>query len=193
MQNFHNAGINSAAAAVSAHSSRQTTRKLAPSKAVLLALPLIAGMALSAAAAETNPLAGQVKTANDRFADVAVAKSEGYAPIPCVSGVDGGAMGIHYVNQALLDDPAIDIAKPEAVLYEPGADGKLTLVAVEYITPKGPAALGGQLFSFTNAPNRYGLPAFYELHVWAWKANATGAFADMNPAVSCAAVAMEGM
>jgi len=193
MQNFDNAGIKSAAAGVTADNSRHTTYKLVPSKALLLALPLLTAMTLGAVAADSNPLSDKVKAANDRFADVAVAKSEGYAPIPCVSGIDGGAMGIHYVNQALLDDPAIDIAKPEAVLYEPGADGKLTLVAVEYITPKGPAALGGQLFSFTNAPNRYGLPAFYELHVWAWKANATGPFADMNPAVSCAAVAMDGM
>ena len=30
-----------------------------------------------------------------------------------------------------------------------------------------------------------GLPAFYELHVWAWKDNPTGTFADMNPTVSC--------
>ena len=134
-----------------------------------------------------------MRDANDRFKDVSVAVSEGYAPIPCASGVDGGAMGIHYVNQTLLNDPAIDIAKPEAVLYEPGADGKLNLVAVEYITPKGPAALDGQLFSFTNAPNRYGLPAFYELHVWAWRANPTGPFADMNPDVSCASAPMEGM
>ena len=40
-------------------------------------------------------------------------------------------------------------------------------------------------FNFTGSPNRYGLPPFYELHVWAWKANPRGAFADMNPAVSC--------
>ena len=113
----------------------------------------------AANAAETNPLADKVRSANQRFADVAVAKSEGYAPIPCVSGPDGsGAMGVHYVNQKLIDDPAVDVGKPEAVLYEPGADGKLELVAVEYITPKGPAALGNQLFSFVNAPNRYGLP-----------------------------------
>lgn len=192
MQNFSKAGINSAVAGVEAASGRHTTRKLVHSALLLMALPLLAGMALSASAAETNPLSAKVKDANERFADVAVATSEGYAPIPCVSGTDGGAMGIHYVNQKLLEDPAIAIDHPEAVLYEPGADGKLTLVAVEYITPKGPAALGGQLFSFTNAPNRYGLPAFYELHVWAWKANATGPFADMNPDVSCAAV-MDGM
>ncbi len=137
-----------------------------------------------------NPLAELVREVNARFADVNVAKAEGYAPIPCVSGVEGGAMGIHFVNGALIEDDAIDIGKPEAVMYEPKADGTMELVAVEYITTKGPANLGGHLLAFNGAPNRYGLPAFYELHVWAWRDNPTGTFADMNPTVSCdAAVA----
>ncbi len=29
------------------------------------------------------------------------------------------------------------------------------------------------------------LPAFYELHVWAWEHNPKGSFADWNTAVSC--------
>jgi hypothetical protein len=70
-------------------------------------------------------------------------------------------------------------------MYEPSANGKMTLVAVEYISFKGPASLEGHLFSFTPAPNRYGLDPFYELHVWAWKANRRGPFADMNPDVTC--------
>ena len=70
-------------------------------------------------------------------------------------------------------------------MYEPKPDGKMELVAVEYITLKGPASLEGQLFNFNGAPNRYGLDPFYELHVWAWKPNPRGAFADMNPAVTC--------
>ncbi len=80
---------------------------------------------------------------------------------------------------------SIDIAKPEAVMYEPMPDGTMKLVAVEYIGFKGPAALEGQLFNFNSAPNRYGLDPFYELHVWAWKANPTGHFADNNPDVTC--------
>jgi hypothetical protein len=149
-----------------------------------LASVFAAGAALAAESGQ-NPLADSVRAANDRFKDVAVAVSEGYAPIPCTSGIEGGAMGIHYVNGNHLKDDAIDVAKPEAVMYEPTADGKLNLIGVEYITLKGPANLQGHLFSFVNAPNRYGLPPFYELHVWAWKANPTGAFADMNPDVSC--------
>ena len=70
-------------------------------------------------------------------------------------------------------------------MYEPTPDGKMTLIAVEYIMSKGPASLDGHLFNFVGAPNRYGLDPFYELHVWAWKSNARGAFADMNPSVTC--------
>ena len=138
-----------------------------------------------------NPLADSVRAANDRFKDVAAAVAEGYAPIPCASGITGGAMGIHYVNAKYLSDDVVDVSHPEAVMYEPMADGKLALIAVEYITSKGPASLGGQLFNFNGAPNRYGLGPFYELHVWAWKQNPTGAFADMNPDVSCNAVKVE--
>ena len=156
-------------------------------------LPLLAVPAFAhehGGVAITNPLADKVREANARFADVEVAKAEGYAPIPCVSGVEGGAMGIHFVNGALIEDGVVDLSKPEAVMYEPKGDGSMELVAVEYITTNGPANLDGHLFSFTGSPNRYGLPPFYELHVWAWRDNPTGTFADMNPNVTCdAAVA----
>jgi hypothetical protein len=167
----------------------------------LLAALLLAGSALSLptfahqgndGVGGANPLAEKVRELNARFADVNTATAEGYAPIPCVSGIDGGAMGIHYVNGKLLDDDGvIDISKPEAVMYEPQADGTMQLVAVEYISLKGPANLDGHLFAFTNSPNRYGLPPFYELHVWAWRDNPTGTFADMNPTVSCDAAAAQ--
>src|SRR4029453_14051305 len=100
-------------------------------------------------------LVDKVRAANDRFKDVSVAVAEGYAAIPCASGIDGGAMGVHYVSEKLLKADTVDIAHPQAVMYEPGADGKMTLIAVEYITSKGPAALQGQLFNFLGAPNRY--------------------------------------
>jgi hypothetical protein len=131
-------------------------------------------------------LVDRVRAANARFNDVSVAVAEGYAPIPCASGVDGGAMGVHYVNPNYLKDAIPDLKRPQAVMYEPTPDGKMALVAVEYVTFKGPASLGGQLFNFNGAPNRYGLDPFYELHVWAWKANPRGPFADMNPDVTCA-------
>ena len=150
----------------------------------LALLSFVACAAVSGYAA-TPTLVERVRGANDRFKDVTVAVAEGYAAIPCASGADGGAMGIHYVNSKLLGGGVIELEHPQAVMYEPTPDGKMLLIAVEYITPKGPAWLEGQLFNFTGAPNRYGLGPFYALHVWAWKANPRGAFADMNPDVTC--------
>jgi len=163
-------------------------------KALHWAIALASLAVVAPASGHTNsssPVVDHVRAANDRFVDVSVAVSEGYAAIPCASSAQGGAMGIHYVNGAYLKDGLIDIAKPEAVMYEPMSDGSLKLVAVEYIAFEGPAALEGHLFNFNGAPNRYGLEPFYELHVWAWKENPTGHFADNNPNVSCDAAKPE--
>jgi hypothetical protein len=151
-----------------------------------LALASLLAVVHAPAADSSSPtLVDKVRWVNNRFQDVKAAIAEGYAPIPCASGTDGGAMGVHYVNAEYLKDEVPDIKRPQAVMYEPLPSGKMELVAVEYITIKGPASLEGQLFSFTNSPNRYGLGPFYALHVWAWKTNPRGAFADMNPNVTC--------
>jgi hypothetical protein len=155
-----------------------------PKRALGLFSLFAVGLA-SAHAAGSSQLVEHVRAANDRFKDVAVAVAEGYSPIPCASGLQGGAMGIHYVSGEHLKDGVIDLAHPEAVMYEPMPDGTLALVAVEYIASKGPVALEGQLFNIVTEPNRYGLGTFYELHVWAWKPNPAGNFADNNPNVSC--------
>ena len=71
----------------------------------------------------------------------------------------------------------------------------MQLVGVEYIViaeawnakHKTPPVLMGQLLNYSSTPNRYGIPAFYELHVWAWQSNPNGMFADWNPRVSCEA------
>ena len=144
--------------------------KVAGWTAGLVLLSSLAVGQVLAADSGGGPLAEHVRAANSRFMDVKAAIAEGYAPIPCTSGVDGGAMGVHYVNGEYLKDEVPDIKRPQAVMYEPLPDGKMALIAVEYITSKGPASLEGQFFSFTAAPNRYGLGPFYELHVWAWKA-----------------------
>ena len=101
-------------------------------------------------------------------------------------------MGIHFVDNSLVGDGALDLQRPEALMYE-AKDGRLRFVGVEYIAladawnaknPE-PPTLVGQSFHYTSSPNRYGIPAFYSLHVWAWKANPHGAFVDWNPTVSC--------
>jgi hypothetical protein len=102
-------------------------------------------------------------------------------------------MGIHYVNGALVGDPAENAATPEALVYEPQPNGRLRLVAVEYVVLQSawdaghasPPSLFGQQFTLTPAGNRYGLPPFYELHAWLWKHNPRGMFDDWNSNVSC--------
>jgi len=134
-----------------------------------------------------------VRDATRQFINVNAATAAGYQPfLGCVSGPDHGAMGQHYVNYALYGDGLIDVTKPEALIYE-AAGGGLQLVGVEFIVDAttwlahntSPPVLQGQTFQFVSSPNRYGLPAFFELHVWAWRNNPNGAFVDWNNQVTC--------
>jgi hypothetical protein len=135
------------------------------------------------------------RSATERFRDVNAAIDAGYIQAQgCVSGPDEGAMGVHYVKGALFDSQ-LDVEFPEVLVYEPKSKGRLDLVAAEYVTPaeawetSHPGVqpeLMGHLLHYVPGPNRYGAAAFYELHVWAWKNNPHGTFADWNPNVSCA-------
>ncbi len=143
---------------------------------------------------QSQTLVDVAREATAPFVDPEVAIAAGYVPKPfCVSGPNEGAMGVHYVNPTLVTDGQLDPEHPEALVYE-SRNGRLRLVAVEYIVfaaawnahnPQ-PPALFGQLMNLIAAPNRFGNPDFYELHVWAWKDNPFGTFVDWNPRVSCA-------
>jgi hypothetical protein len=134
-----------------------------------------------------------VRDATKQFVNVNAATAAGYQPfLGCVSGPDHGAMGYHYVNSALIGDGLLDASRPEALIYEASGKG-LQLVGVEFVAiadtwlanHTSPPVLEGQSFQFVGSPNRYGLPAHFELHVWAWRDNPNGAFVDWNNKVSC--------
>lgn len=139
----------------------------------------------------------RVRAATAHYHRTAVAEADGYGPFfVCVEQPGLGAMGQHYVNGALAGDAVLDPLAPEALVYEPAADGRLELVAVEYIVfeaawnavhgAAGPRpALFGETFHRVDSPNRYGLPPFYALHAWVWRHNPRGMFADWNPRVRC--------
>lgn len=146
------------------------------------------GLELRGSAAEQQGLAA-LRAATARFHRFAVADEEGYDFLflnTCMvdeSGADRGGMGYHFVNTALLDGE-VSIATPEAVLYEPGPNGQLRLVGLEYVIPKAawtrptpPVLLGREL-----TLNAFDL---WALHVWVWKRNPSGMYADWNPDVNC--------
>ncbi len=135
-----------------------------------------------------------VRESTERFKDVTVAENEGYAlQFGCVTGPDAGAMGLHYVNSDLVNKGVLDATRPQIVIYEPLPGDGLKLIGADYLLiasawdahHKSPPELMGQLFHYWESPNRFGLPPFYTLHVWAWKANPNGAFVNWHPNVSC--------
>ncbi len=143
---------------------------------------------------QLNALVKIVREATERFRDVTAAEAEGYAlQFGCVSGSDSGAMGMHFVNGALVGDDVLDPMRPEIVIYEPMSGGRLRLIGADFLVFKdvwdakhaAPPEIMGQLMHLFEAPNRFGLPAFYTLHVWAWKDNPNGSFVNWHPGVSC--------
>jgi hypothetical protein len=82
---------------------------------------------------------------------------------------------------------------PKRFVYEPMPNGRLRLVALEYIVfqaawdaeHSSPPELFGHTFMLVPAPNRFGIPAFYQLHAWIWKDNPSGMFEMWNPRVHC--------
>jgi hypothetical protein len=122
------------------------------------------------------------------FHDFQTAAAAGWAAqiTPCMTDPAGaGGMGFHYGNPALIDGSA-RVEEPELLLYEPEQNGRLRLVAVEYIIPytahsrsAPPPVLFGHPFKQNDAFQLWGL------HAWVWRDNPSGVFADWNPRVTC--------
>lgn len=139
------------------------------------------------------------RTATAGYHDLSTAQAAGYglfkdaAGIACIDNPPEGGMGIHYVNGDYVGDTNLDPTKPEALVYAPEPNGHLKLVALEYIVFQAGwdanhgsrPVLFGHEFGLVPAPNRFGIPAFYELHVWVWKPNPSGMFYEWNPRVVC--------
>jgi hypothetical protein len=162
---------------------------------LVLALP-------ATVAAQAEEELEAARAATEAFADVAAGEAAGYGLPPegplheCIANLDGpGAMGLHYINGDLVGDADLDPTTPEALVYEPTADGGLELVALEYVVfaeawdaeNEMAPMLFDEMFMLVEEPNRYELPAFYALHAWVWRDNPDGVFAAFNPEVSCAA------
>lgn len=156
----------------------------------------LATLTASAALADTaSPkLPPELEAVRDQLAkykDPVVAVRDGYfSTLGCVH-YESGAMGVHFLNLALIS-PEIDPAKPQILVYEPVGD-RLELVAAEWFVPlatgvKQRPTLFGQDFNGPMAGHEPLMPDalhHYDLHVWLFKENPEGLFAVTNPTVSC--------
>ena len=163
-------------------------------RALTAGLLAVAALAAPAQAAPSDLVAARAATAGFHHGHPGYSLLTDAAGIACIDKAGEGGMGVHYVNGALVADGKVDAATPELVVYEPLKNGGQRLVAAEYVVFQSDwdaahdeaPSLFGREFELVQAGNRYGLPAFYELHAWLWQHNPAGMFEDFNPRVTCA-------
>lgn len=126
-----------------------------------------------------------------------------------------GAMGIHFFRPDLLgitrDKPRVDgngmhtdFRKPAVLIYEPQAGGSLELVAVENLVfqkswhaaghERPPSFQGVEYDLMSDDPateidEAHMFEPHYDRHVWLYRDNPNGMFAQFNPNVNCTAAA----
>jgi hypothetical protein len=137
----------------------------------------------------------RVRAATAQYHQLQRALDGGYGPLHECTDHEGGlgAMGQHYVAGDVVGDAMFDLSRPEVLVYEPTPNGRSRLVAVEFVVfadvwaqvSSSPPRLFGRDLALVEAPNRYGVPAFWQIHVWLWENNPSGIFSDWNPKVSC--------
>ena len=110
----------------------------------VVGLVSLGGGVLAAAGGDSD--IAVVRQVTARFHDVDAAKAAGYELgyvngagnriiTGCIADPTAGVMGYHYFNKKLIDDLVVDEQRPEGLVYTSGHDGKLKLVAVEYVVP----------------------------------------------------------
>lgn len=178
---------------------RSTRRPLALlwASTILIVLPAACGedddILFPGLSEEVNARLAELRGATESFKRFEDANTAGYDVLVahptngqvCFRHDQLGAMGVHYLNAALVDD-VVSVTAPEVLIYEPRSDGSLELVGAEYVIPftlhgddQAPPILFGQEFRRNDT---FGL---WTLHAYAWKPNPNGTFADWNPNVSC--------
>jgi hypothetical protein len=142
-------------------------------------------------AADVAAQLGRLRELIGPLHNVAAAQAAKYIDaIPgCFIDAKLGGMGFHFAKGGAIDGNLNEL-EPEVLVYEPEKDGRLQLVAVEFIIPfelaprngPPPTLFNGRPFTPFDANGVWGL------HAWIFKDNPSGMFADWNPTVNCDAV-----
>ncbi len=187
---------------------------------IVAATVALATLALPDTAAAYPVEFHSIRAATEKYKDVNVALADGYIsppPVECVTAAheglppEWGAMGIHYINPAILkitaEEPRVDgmsthtdFLNPAILIYEPQADGSLVLVGVENLVfqkawkeagNSTPPSFGGIVWNTmaddptTPEDEAHEFEPHFDLHVWAFRANPTGPLMPFNPNVTC--------
>lgn len=142
------------------------------------------GPSLASLVAEGNKDLATIRAATARYHDLNVALDEDFVLLHPCEVRDEGPVGEVYVHFGRLLDGVIDPETPDALVYEPGrAGGRPKLVAAEFAIPYAMAPQAPQFQGATFQPeDEFGV---YGLHVWVWRDNPNGMFAETNPRLNC--------
>ena len=138
-----------------------------------------------AAPGEYHAALATLRRATARYHDLDVALADSFVFLADCEVREEGAVGLMYVHFARLLDGRADPSAPDALIYEPRAGGRPRLVAAELAIPyalwtesEPPTFLGAEF----EREDEFGV---YGLHLWLWRQNPDGLFAETNPNVSC--------
>jgi hypothetical protein len=143
-------------------------------------------LSIGAAESEVTDAVGELRRATGRYHNLDLAIADGFVHLHDCEVREEGPVGVVYVHPGRINDVIIDPSLPEALIYEPGKNGRLALAGVELVVPYA-------LWSSEQPPQFLGNAfqsedefAVFGLHVWVWHDNPNGLFAETNPDISCA-------
>ncbi len=175
----------------------------------------IAPFLFAACATSSEPTLDEVRAATEKYRDVNAALADGYVrdwmdvcETAYHMGLDlekHGSMGLHFIRQDLLgildDETRLDVTgshtdflRPAVLVYEPKPNNGFELVAIENMVSaeawqaaghSEPPSFQGTEYHFTPDDPRMFTKGRYDLHVWLYRDNPTGMFAQYNPTVTC--------
>lgn len=128
------------------------------------------------------------KNISRQYQDEQRAIDRGYTRVDACVQSPAGYMGYHYVNHDLVDTQ-LSPGRPEALLYKQAPDGSRVLTGIEYLvvdqdqdlaTDDDRPTLWGHAFDGPMPGHEPGMPVHYDLHVWAWEGNPSGAWSAWN-------------
>ena len=135
-------------------------------------------------AASNEDVFATLRRVTARYHNIDAAIADGFVLLhPCEERGDEGPVGAVYAHFGRVLDGVIDPELPDALIYEPSQAGEAKLVGVEFAQPYPFAPTAPQFMGQSFQPeDEFGV---WALHVWVWRHNPEGMFAETNPRVSC--------